>query len=145
MWANSGLTQAVIHTNTLEGFGWLYLAKKVLHHIHIVPKNEAFSYIYINHINATDLACFYICCVCSISVRSSLDLCISAVVGEGLVRDTMSHSGRGPPLDHRVPGLVLSHNDRAPGRQRGVLVEEVEGAQEEAHGVPRRGGVWDVL
>lgn len=66
-------------------------------------------------------------------IKTSLNFCISAIVGERLVCYTVADDIRSPPLNDRFTGLVLTNDDSAPGGQRGILIKEVERPQEETH------------
>ncbi len=62
-----------------------------------------------------------------------LDFSVCAIVEERLVWDAVTYDLWSPSLNLRLALLIRSHNDRAAGRERGVLVEKVEGTQEESH------------
>lgn len=84
-------------------------------------------------------------CLSYTSLLCPLDSTIGTIVEERFVCHTMTYDLRGPPLDLGRPVLALPDDDSTTGRQGGVLIEEVEGAQEEAHSVTRCCGVGDVL
>lgn len=60
--------------------------------------------------------------------KPALDSCIGAVVEERLVCHTVTYDLGRPSLNLRFSILVLPDDDGAFGRQRGILVEEVEGS-----------------